>query len=82
MKKTLLALAITAASLQPAMAADLSITITNLTHGSHFTPLLISAHPNTIDMFEVGSAATSDLQKMAEGGDTVSVHSRPFFPSR
>jgi len=70
MKKTLLALAITAASLQPVMAADLSITITNLTHGSHFTPLLISAHPDTIDMFEVGTAATSDLQKMAEGGDT------------
>jgi len=70
MKKTLLALAIAAASLQTAMAAELSITVTNLTHGSHFTPLLISAHPDTIDMFEVGSTASSDLQKMAEGGDT------------
>ncbi len=27
-----------------AFALDLSVTITNLTHGNHFTPLLIAAH--------------------------------------
>ena len=70
MKKTLLALAISAASITGAMAQDLTISITNLTHGSHFTPLLVSAHPATSHLFEVGMAASANLQAMAEGGDT------------
>ncbi len=70
MKKTLLALAISAASISAASAQDLTISITNLTHGSHFTPLLVSAHPADSHLFEVGMAASANLQAMAEGGDT------------
>ena len=62
---------IAAASLvaSPAMAQNLDITITNLTHGTYFTPLLISAHPAGNHLFQPGVAATSNLQAMAEGGD-------------
>jgi len=70
MKKTLIALALSAASISVASAQDLTISITNLTHGSHFTPLLVSAHPATSHLFEVGTAASANLQAMAEGGDT------------
>ncbi len=69
MKKLLLALALTSAAISSASAQDLSISITNLTHGSHFTPLLVSAHPASMHLFEPGNAASSHLQAMAEGGD-------------
>lgn len=64
---TLIAVASLVAS--PAMAQNLDITITNLTHGTYFTPLLISAHPAGNHLFQPGVAATSNLQAMAEGGD-------------
>lgn len=51
------------------MAQDLSITITNLTQGLHFTPVITAAHSSENHMFMVGSAATAELQAMAEGGD-------------
>jgi len=53
----------------PVMAQDLDIAITNLTHGTYFTPLLISAHAAGNHLFQPGVAATSHLQAMAEGGD-------------
>ena len=69
MKKTLFSGLILAASAMPALAQDLDITITNLTHGSHFTPLLAAAHGNASHLFRVGEAASSNLKAMAEGGD-------------
>ena len=70
MKKTLLAFAICAASIANVAAQDLTISITNLTHGSHFTPLLVAAHAPDQHLFEAGMAASTHLQAMAEGGDT------------
>lgn len=52
----------------PVMAQNLDITITNLTHGTYFTPLLVSAHSGGNHLFQPGVAATSHLQAMAEGG--------------
>lgn len=52
-----------------ANAAELEITVTNLTGGIHFTPLLIAAHPAGTHLFQAGQAASSALQAMAEGGD-------------
>ena len=70
MKKSMAALvAITALSTNPAAAKDLSIKVTNLTNGIHFTPLLVAAHDNNNHMFMEGSAASASLQAMAEGGD-------------
>lgn len=52
-----------------ATAQELTVTITNLTHGTYFTPLLISAHDNQTHLFQPGMAASLHLQAMAEGGD-------------
>ena len=52
-----------------AMATELEISIDNLTHGNHFTPVLLAAHGSDTHLFSVGEMASSSLQKMAEGGD-------------
>ncbi|MGL1959039.1 MAG: spondin domain-containing protein [Colwellia sp.] len=51
------------------LAKDLSITLTNLTHGLHFTPILTVAHTSEDNIFMLASTATDELQMMAEGGD-------------
>lgn len=69
--KKLVTVAALAASMGSAhvSAQDLSITITNLTHGLAFTPVLVSAHNASGNLFDVGAAASTSLQAMAEGGD-------------
>ena len=49
-------------------AADLEITIQNLTAGIYFTPLAVVAHTPDASLFEIGEIATPELQEMAEGG--------------
>lgn len=56
-----------------AFALDISVTVTNLSHGNHFTPLLIAAHDANQHMFRVGNSASTSLQAMAEGGDISSL---------
>jgi len=51
------------------MAQDIDVKITNNTNGIFFTPLLVSVHPSTTMLFTTGSAASANLQAMAEGGD-------------
>ena len=51
------------------VAQDLSITVTNLTHGLVFTDPLVAAHDVTGNLFDVGVMASAELQAMAEGGD-------------
>ncbi len=63
----LLALGVLASA--PAMAQDLDIKLTNLTHGIYFTPILSAAHDVNTHLFMAGSAASSNLQMMAEGGN-------------
>ncbi|MDN4502763.1 spondin domain-containing protein [Alteromonadaceae bacterium BrNp21-10] len=50
-------------------AAELDITVQNLTQGIYFTPLLISAHPSDASFYKLGEMASGELQAMAEGGD-------------
>ena len=57
-------------------AQDLSITVTNLTQGLHFTPIVTSAHTGDDHIFMVGTSASAELQAMAEGGD-ISSYKRP-----
>ena len=66
MKKIITA-AIIAASTHVS-AQDLSITVTNLTHGMAFTPVLVAAHDASGNLFDVGVPASASLQAMAEGG--------------
>ncbi|MEZ9197573.1 spondin domain-containing protein [Shewanella sp. 10N.286.54.B9] len=63
------ALFITSLMSLPASAAELEISVTNLTHGNYFTQLLIAAHDMDSHLFQAGEMATPALQKMAEGGD-------------
>lgn len=51
------------------LAADITVEITNLTHGSYFTPLLVAAHAEGTHLYEIGGSASAALQAMAEGGD-------------
>ncbi len=53
----------------PLPAAELSIEVTNLTHGIYFTPLLITAHDSATHLFQGGTPASSSLRLMAECGD-------------
>lgn len=70
MKKQISAmLALSVIATAPAMAQDLSIKVTNLTHGIYFTPLLVAAHDSNAHLFMEGASASSSLQAMAEGGD-------------
>ncbi len=51
-----------------AQAATWDVTVTNLTHGNHFTPLLLTAHAHDAPIFEVGTAASLPMEHMAECG--------------
>ncbi|MDO6486691.1 spondin domain-containing protein [Colwellia sp. 6_MG-2023] len=66
---TLLSVSAIAFSSSAVMAQDLSITVTNLTQGLHFTPIVTSAHSSDNHIFMSGTTATAELQAMAEGGD-------------
>ena len=52
-----------------AQAAQLTVTVDNLTRGLFATPLLVAAHPGDTSLFSAGQVASNELQTMAEGGD-------------
>lgn len=55
----------------PALSAgDLTVTVTNLTRATWFTPLLVSAHPASFKSFTEGMPASVEIQSIAEAGDT------------
>ena len=60
-------ISVTAAA--PAAAAKYEVTITNLTRGIHFTPLIAAAHNRHTRMFHAGEEASSAMQAIAEAGD-------------
>jgi hypothetical protein len=53
----------------PVNAAEYLLTISNLTRGIYFTPLLVAAHNRSASLFTAGETASAGLQAMAEGGD-------------
>lgn len=75
MKKSItLAIASTALGLASAAnAAEFEVTVTNITAGVHFTPLIVSAHSPDVAMFRTGTEASAQLQAIAEGGDVSSM---------
>lgn len=69
--KNLLGVAIAGLALSTATqvsAAEIKVTITNLTQGMHFTPRLLVAHEPAVSLFKVGTEASPQLQRLAEGG--------------
>ena len=68
--KLISALALASTLVPSAMqAAEYTVTITNLTRGIYFTPLLVTAHDPSASLFTTGEVASANLQAMAEGGD-------------
>lgn len=51
-------------------AADYQITITNLTYAQAFTPALAVSHKEGHPVFAPGQVASTELEAVAEGGDT------------
>ncbi len=46
------------------------VTITNLTRGQQFTPILVASHREGVKLFTLGRPASSELATLAEEGDT------------
>lgn len=67
---TLLSHGVAHADQGPVKTADYAITITNITHGMLFTPFVAAIHTSQIALFELGSPASDELARVAEGGDT------------
>lgn len=49
-------------------AATVTVEITNITHGSYFTPIAVVAHPENTSLFEIGEPASDAIAAVAEGG--------------
>ncbi len=45
------------------------VTITNLTRGQQFTPILVATHQASVRLFELGSKASAALETLAEEGN-------------
>ena len=54
---------------QNSYAQTLTVKVDNLTNGIYFTPILVATHPSATHIFELGQAASTSLQAMAEGGN-------------
>lgn len=51
--------------------AHYKVTVTNVTRGQTFTPILVASHKNkAFNLFTPGEPASSELAALAEGGDT------------
>lgn len=46
------------------------VSITNITKGQTFTPILVATHRKGVQLFELGSEASHELEAVAESGDT------------
>ncbi len=45
------------------------VTITNITRGAFFTPILVASHRSGVSLFTLGQPASDELAILAEGGD-------------
>jgi len=52
-----------------ASATDFEVTVTNLTRGQQFTPILVASHKAGVRLFELGSPASPQLKTLAEEGN-------------
>ena len=66
----LLSVALLAAPGRAAAQPAWEVTITNLTRGQQFTPILVAAHKAGIRLFTLGQPGSPELQTLAQEGDT------------
>jgi hypothetical protein len=50
-------------------AAEFEVTVTNLTRGQQFTPILVASHKPGIKLFDLGATASAQLATLAEEGN-------------
>ena len=62
---------VAAISSSAAGGKEFEVTITNLTRGQQFTPILVASHEEGVRLFDLGDAASAALVTLAETGDTV-----------
>ncbi len=53
-----------------AVADEFRVTVTNLTRGQQFTPILVVSHTAGVKLFDLGDPASMELEILAEGGAT------------
>lgn len=46
------------------------VTITNVTKGQTFTPQLVATHTKRVSLFDLGEPVSTEIEIVAEGGDT------------
>jgi hypothetical protein len=52
-----------------AVAAEYEVTVTNLTRGQQFTPVLVATHKAGVRLFDLGNSASPQLRTLAEEGN-------------
>ena len=52
-----------------ASATEFEVTVTNLTRGQQFTPILVASHKAGVRLFELGTPASPQLKTLAEEGN-------------
>ena len=52
-----------------AAAPEFEVTVTNLTRGQQFTPILVASHKAGVRLFELGRPASPQLKTLAEEGN-------------
>ena len=52
-----------------ASATDFEVTVTNLTRGQQFTPVLVASHKAGVRLFELGGPSSPQLKTLAEEGN-------------
>jgi len=67
-------LILSASLLSGMVAADgnraFEVTVTNITKGEVFTPIMVASHRHGVKLFEIGEPADQDLEILAESGNT------------
>lgn len=68
---------LTGLAMAPAAFADndqharrFEVTVTNLTRGQQFTPVLVASHKESLELFRLGAPASPELATLAEEGNT------------
>ncbi len=46
------------------------VTITNISHGEFFTPVIVASHRHGVKLFKLGKAASAELEVLAESGNS------------
>jgi hypothetical protein len=52
-----------------ASATEFEVSVTNLTRGQQFTPILVASHKSGVRLFDLGSPASPQLKTLAEEGN-------------